>query len=218
MLNWDFEQNLLWEYDTIVSLDEVGRGAWAGPLVFGATILSKGFNPRLVDLQLDDSKKLSKIKREIIYDYAVGGLNNKNLRGLELRLFEKSPADISANGLASSISAILQQVVENCTHGKTFFLFDGGLKIPEGENGSVEVKGDGRFASIALSANYAKVYRDRLMATLEPEYPRFSFAKHMGYGTKMHITELKNFGPTKIHRLNYKPIQKIISANTTFRV
>ena len=171
----------------ICGIDEAGRGPIAGPLVMAGVILKgeiKGLN---------DSKKLSEKKREILFEEII--------QKSEYKIVEVDNHTIDEKGLSWSINFCLNQIVNSLKSDK--YIFDGnskfGVDILE-----TMIKGDSKVAEISAASILAKVTRDRFMVKIADKYPNYSFKKHKGYITKQHIEEIKKFGYSNIHRTSYK--------------
>jgi ribonuclease HII len=188
-------------YPLIIGSDEAGRGPLAGPVVAAAVIFRDGRMPE----GLDDSKKLSPAKREMLFDrivtsdaaYAVGIIDNEMIDRINI--------------LRASLRAMAQAVGKlNCRDA--FVLVDGNQTIPNLDLPQMAVVGgDALCPSIAAASIIAKVTRDRIMDHYDTLYPHFSFSKHKGYPTPEHLAELHKYGPTPIHRLSFRPVQELVS-------
>ena len=183
-----------------VGLDEVGRGALAGPLTVAAVALPE--EPQVVGI--DDSKKLTPKKREELsakIDEVAFGIGIAHI----------DPADIDACGMSASLRVAFSRALESCRQdmqrrGKALsvdaVLVDGNpVHIHEKE--TCIVKGDGKVACIAAASIVAKVTRDALMKELDVLYPAYGFAKNKGYGTSNHVAAIKKNGPTIEHRRSF---------------
>ncbi len=188
-------------YHAICGVDEVGRGPLAGPVVAAAVIMP-------VDLHIDgltDSKKLSPLRREKIFEEivrlelpcAVGMLDNECIDKMNI--------------LKASLMA-MRKAVMDLKQAPDFVLVDGNYPIPKIDIAQFSVVGgDLRCQSIAAASVIAKVTRDKIMDKYQALYPSFSFSKHKGYPTPDHLSELKEFGPTDIHRKSFKPVAEIVN-------
>jgi len=188
-------------YKSIVGLDEAGRGPLAGPVVAAAVILPDGF-----DLDgLDDSKKLTPTRRDIMFDrivssdaiYAVGIIDNDMIDRINI--------------LRASLHA-MAQATGKLNRPPDFVLVDGNQTVPNIDYPQLAVVGgDALCPSISAASILAKVTRDRIMDHYAKLYPQFSFVKHKGYPTAEHLKELRLYGPTPIHRKTFRPVQEAIS-------
>jgi len=181
----------------IVGVDEAGRGPLVGSVVAGAVILPNDF-----DLpELTDSKKLSEKKRDTLYalitqqcQWAVG---------------ESSPQEIDEINILQATMLAMKRAVENLNIQYNQVLVDGN-RCPELENCQSIIKGDLTEPVISAASIIAKVTRDRQMIALDRRYPEYGFAKHKGYGTKVHLDALKVYGAIEQqHRFSFAPIKRL---------
>lgn len=176
----------------LCGIDEVGRGPLAGPVVAGAVILPRDCQI----LYLNDSKKLSEKKREALFleikekavAYAVGVIGAEKVD--EINILQ---ATYEAMKLAVSKLGTQPQV-----------LLNDAVTIPGLPMEQVPIiKGDAKSVSIAAASVLAKVTRDHMMEEYDTLFPQYGFAKHKGYGTAVHISALKEYGPCPIHRRSF---------------
>lgn len=191
-----FERRLFAEgFRLVAGVDEVGRGALAGPLVAGAVILPEGFDCH----GLKDSKELTPGEREE-WDVRI------RAAAVSLALSKAYPGRIDRRGLHVTNLALLKQAVRALPVRPDFVLTDGfslrGLGLPRL---SVK-KGDATCACVAAASIVAKVFRDRMMDRYHRRYPRYGFDHHRGYGTPTHRAAIARFGPSPIHRRSFKGI------------
>lgn len=179
-------------YKIVCGVDEAGRGPLAGPVFAAAVVLPENFS---VD-ELDDSKKLSEKKREILYekikkqaqDYSIAFATEKEIDKVNI---------LNATFLA------MKRAVSGLRLKVDMALIDGN-KVPDlNIDTQAIVKGDSLSASIAAASILAKVERDRLMKKLSIKYPEYGFDKHKGYGTKIHFECIKKYGVCEIHRKSF---------------
>ena len=197
--------NSLREFDetyegTVLGVDEAGRGPLAGAVVAGAVIIPEYFSE--LD-EINDSKKLTEKKREKLFEIIM----EKCIVGIGIS-DEKEIDEV--NILNATFSAMRKAISQ--VSGKAKFdvvLVDGNHKI-KGYNGKQEevIKGDAKSLSIAAASIVAKVTRDRMMLEVAKEFPEYNFAKHKGYGTKLHREILLEKGPCKYHRKSF--LKKIL--------
>ncbi len=176
----------------ICGVDEVGRGPFAGPVMAGAVILPKDCEI----LYLNDSKKLSKKKREALYEE----IKEKAISWAVARV-ENDVID-EINILQATLKA-MRKAISQLDPKPDIILVDA-VNIPDidiPQEGIV--KGDAKSVSIAAASILAKVTRDRVMEEYAKEYPGYGFEKNMGYGTAEHREALKEHGPTPIHRMSF---------------
>ena len=179
-------------YSYICGIDEVGRGPLAGPVVAGAVILPKD-NPILY---LNDSKKLSEKKREMLYDEIM---EHAVATGIGI----VGPARIDEINILQATYEAMRMAIANLGV-KPDLLLNDAVTIPEVDIRQVPIiKGDAKSVSIAAASIIAKVTRDRLMVEYDKVLPGYDFASNKGYGTKAHIEGLKKLGPTPIHRATF---------------
>jgi len=179
----------------IAGLDEVGRGPLAGPVVAAAVILPHD----LVFPGLTDSKKLSPKKRERFFEEITRSAIAFDIARVE-------PGEIDwINILRASLRA-MRIAVEGLAVRPEHLLIDGPYRIEHDLPQSPLIRGDSRSLSIAAASVLAKVARDRMMVAYEEQYPAFRFSVHKGYGTARHLAELRQHGPTPIHRMTFRGV------------
>ncbi len=180
------------DYPCICGIDEVGRGPLAGPVVAGAVILPKDD----MILYLNDSKKLSEKKREMLYDEIMN-------RAVATGIGMASPARIDEINILQATYEAMRMAIDNLKVRPDILLNDA-VTIPQVDILQVPIiKGDAKSISIAAASIIAKVTRDRLMVEYDKVLPGYDFASNKGYGTKAHIAGLKELGPTPIHRRSF---------------
>lgn len=186
--------------DLIAGVDEVGRGPLAGPVVAAAVIL----DPGNAISGLNDSKKLTEKRRELLYDeilekslaYAIGRAEVEEID--------------SINILQASLLA-MRRAVAQLNPAPVFALIDGN-KCPELNCPSQAiVKGDSRVMAISAASILAKVTRDQEMVDMDTRYPGYGLASHKGYPSKQHLEALARLGVTDIHRRSYGPVKKLLT-------
>ena len=180
-------------YNLIAGIDEVGRGPLAGPVVCVAIIMDLD---NLV-LGVDDSKKLSEKKREMLYDQILANCKSASVA------FE-SPESIDKLNILNATKKCMADAINGLSVPPQIVLIDA---VDLGDRVSIETKpiihGDAVSYSIACASIIAKVTRDRLMQDEAKNYPYYNFEKNKGYGTADHINAIKNYGITKIHRRSF---------------
>ncbi len=180
------------DYRYICGIDEAGRGPLAGPVVAGAVILPKE-NPILY---LNDSKKLSEKKRELLYDEIME-------HALAVGIGIVGPGQIDKMNILQATYEAMRRAIKNLKV-KPDILLNDAVRIPEVDIPQVSIiKGDAKSVSIAAASIAAKVTRDRMMKEYDRMYPGYDFANNKGYGTKAHIAGLKELGATSIHRVTF---------------
>ena len=192
-----------------VGIDEAGRGPWAGPVVAGAVVfLDKNADDFLLK-NLNDSKKLTAKKRELLFEKIMQA---KNEGKLLVGIGEASAEEIDELNILQATFLAMNRAVTAIGEVPDFALVDGN-QPPKGLvcKSMTIIKGDARSYSIAAASIVAKVYRDRKMCELAKKYPFYGFEKNAGYGTKAHVEGLNKYGIIEgIHRKSYKPIQEIL--------
>lgn len=184
------------QYTHICGIDEVGRGPLAGPVVACAVVLPKD----VTILYLNDSKKLSEKKRELLYDEIME-------KAVAVGIGAVGPARIDEINILQATYEAMRMAIEDLT-GKLGkepdLLLNDAVTIPEVDIPQVPIiKGDAKSISIAAASIVAKVTRDHLMIEYDQVMPGYDFAKNKGYGTKAHIAGLKELGATPIHRKTF---------------
>jgi len=184
------EEYSMCEY--ICGIDEVGRGPLAGPVVAAAVVLAKDQEI----LYLNDSKKLSEKKREVLYTEIME-------KAVAVGIGYASPARIDEINILQATYEAMRDAIEKLSVRPDVLLNDAvtipGVDIPQ----VPIIKGDAKSKSIAAASIIAKVTRDRLMVEYDAVMPGYDFASNKGYGTKAHIAGLKELGPTPIHRRSF---------------
>ena len=179
-------------YGAVCGIDEVGRGPLAGPVVAGAVILP----PDCEILYLNDSKKLSEKKRELLYDEIME-------KAVATGIGVISPARIDEINILQATYEAMRMAISNLKVQPSVLLNDA-VTIPLVEIPQIPIiKGDAKSVSIAAASIIAKVTRDHMMVEYEEIYPGYSFASNKGYGSAQHIAALKELGPTPIHRQSF---------------
>jgi len=183
----------------IAGVDEAGRGPWAGPVVVAAVVLS----PKHNIAGLDDSKKLTAIKRDKLFDVIIAEAQSYAWQFVQVPQIDK--LNILGATLLGMRLAVLKLPIQ-----PEHVLVDGrdvpNLPMPA----EAIVGGDGKVAEISAASILAKVIRDRYMQRLGDKYPEYGFASHKGYGTKQHQQALAKHGVLIHHRKTFAPIKKII--------
>ena len=195
---WTYEQES-WAQGckTVCGVDEAGAGPLMGPVYAAAVIL-----PRECLIEgLNDSKKLTEKKREALYDVITA-------TALAWSVASVSAAEIDATDILSARMKAMQLAIDALAIPADYALIDGNRD--HGRSSAITtphetvVGGDGRSASIAAASVLAKVSRDRYVCrVLDPLYPQYQFAKHKGYGTKLHYAMLDRYGPCPEHRMSF---------------
>lgn len=188
----------------IVGIDEVGRGAWAGPLVVGAVLLGD------VDIQgLTDSKKLTPKKRQLL-----AGQIKTHAKAIGLGWV--SAETIDRIGLSEALKMAARLAVKDIQHPYDQIIIDGTIKLIEGDKVSTLKQADLLIPSVSAASIVAKVARDYYMSHIaHEEHAVYGFDKHVGYGTALHSAALVEHGPSSLHRLSFAPVQKALGKEIT---
>ena len=194
-MNWfEYEHCALEQgYNIVCGVDEAGRGPLAGPVFAAAVILPEDFEIE----GLNDSKKLSEKKRDLLFDEIIEHALAYSIKSIDHKTIDE------INILEATMLA-MKTAVENLSI-KPERVFIDGNRVPKNMETPAEfvIKGDATSASIAAASILAKVSRDRFMLEMDKKYPEYCFAKHKGYGTKLHYEKIREFGPSEIHRLTF---------------
>ena len=195
---WEFEREH-WKngIQTVCGVDEAGAGPLAGPVYAAAVIL-----PRELEIPgLNDSKKLTEKKREALFDVIIEQAEAYAIARVEA-------SEIDEIDILNARMLAMQRAIDALAVQPDMALIDGNR-----DHGSIHavttphmtiIKGDGKSASIAAASILAKVARDRYVSgELHEQYPEYQFAKHKGYGTKLHYEMLDQFGPCPAHRITF---------------
>ena len=194
-------------YELIAGIDEVGRGALAGPVVASAVILPHPANLPWLGL-VRDSKELSSKKRESLFD-----LINKEAVAIGIGIVSHQVID--SMNIFKATKLAMMQAVEKLPKQPGFLLIDrlSLSQCPIPQRGIT--RGDKSCLSIACASIVAKVTRDRMMEELDGLCPGYGFARHKGYGTREHISCLQKLGPSPVHRLYFAPVRDVIASQSS---
>ena len=189
-------------YRCIAGVDEVGRGALAGPVVAAAVILPLNKDLPFIG-QVRDSKKLTPLKREYLF-------HNLHEFAIALAVGISGRDFIDTYGIIAATRQAMKSAIEQLSPPADYVLVDY-LNIPEVNLPQKGIThGDDLSYSIACASIIAKVSRDRLMIKLNEEYSGYGLANHKGYGTKEHMECLWRLGPCPIHRKTFSPVREMI--------
>ena len=179
-------------YAYICGIDEVGRGPLAGPVVAGAVILPKDCDI----LYINDSKKLSAVKRDELYDEIME-------KAVSVGLGFVGPERIDEINILQATYEAMREAVSKLDPQPDLLLNDA-VTIPGLSQKQVPIiKGDAKSISIGAASIIAKVTRDRMMEEYDRLFPEYGFASNKGYGSAEHIAAIKEYGPTPIHRKTF---------------
>lgn len=196
----------MWEYEytyaasgLLCGVDEAGRGPLAGPVVAGAVILP--MDCRI--LYLNDSKKLSAKKRELLFEEI-------REKAVSFGVGVVGPGRIDEINILQATYEAMREAVAKLDPAPDLLLNDA-VTIPGVAIDQIPIiKGDQKSVSIAAASILAKVTRDRMMAEYDILYPQYGFAKHKGYGTVLHSKAILEYGPCPIHRTAF--IRKLMAS------
>lgn len=203
----DRERELRFQgYGLIAGIDEVGRGAIAGPVVAAAVIL-----PLEVDLPwlslVRDSKQLSPRKRENLFE-----LMQRSSITMGIGMVPHTGVD--ETGIVKATQMAMGRAVEHLACPPDFLLIDA-LALPETPLPQWSlIRGDQLSLSIACASIVAKVSRDRYMVELDSSYPGYGLARHKGYPTRGHLLNLQQLGLSPIHRQSFAPVRRLIEGGS----
>jgi ribonuclease HII len=178
----------------VAGCDEAGRGPLAGPVVAAAVILDPDNVPR----GLDDSKRLTPERREVLYERICARA--------QVAVAMAPPARIDRDNILRASLWALARAVESLPVRPRLVFVDGRDRIGAGCDCEAVIGGDGLVASIAAASIVAKVTRDRLMVCLGAAHPGYGFERHMGYSVPEHFAALGRLGPTAHHRRSFAPV------------
>ncbi|WP_028516682.1 ribonuclease HII [Ruminococcus flavefaciens] len=189
---FDYDIELRKEYPIICGVDEAGRGPLAGDVYAAAVIL----NDSVLINYLNDSKKISEKRRELLYDEVIEKAD-------AYCVATASVEEIDELNILQATMLAMKRAVSGLGVRPDLALIDGN-RLPELECQSrFVIHGDAVSASIAAASIIAKVSRDRYMRDLDTKYPQYCFSQHKGYGTKLHYEKLEEFGISDVHRKTF---------------
>ena len=175
----------------IAGIDEAGRGPLCGSVVAAAVIMPKD----LLIEGVNDSKKVSEKKRDILYDIIME-------KALAVGVGIADEIEIDDINIKQASRLAMKRAVENLKISPQYLLVDAeNIDMNIAQKGII--KGDAKSHSIAAASIIAKVTRDRMCIEWDRKYPMYNIKKHKGYGTKLHVEALKEFGPSPIHRKSF---------------
>ena len=186
-------------YSTIAGVDEVGRGPIAGPVYAAAVIL----NPNHIPVGLNDSKKLSARKRNLI--------SEEIMKHADVSIASASEREIEEINILRASHLAMMRAIEGLKSNPNHILIDGNL-IPRDLTipATAIIKGDARSVSIAAASIVAKISRDLIMCDLGQQFPGYGWDKNAGYPTLQHLNALQDLGVTPHHRRTFKPVYNIL--------
>jgi ribonuclease HII len=190
MLTFETE---LWNQgiEYIGGIDEAGRGPLCGSVVAACVVMPKGL---LID-GVNDSKKISEKKREKLYDIIFEKAIAVGVGIVDQEVIDKI-------NIKQAARLAMKMAADNCKVRPQYLLIDAETIETDIPQRGI-IKGDELSHSIAAASIIAKVTRDRMCIDWDKQYPQYGIAKHKGYGTKMHISAIKEFGPCPLHRRSF---------------
>jgi ribonuclease HII len=186
-------------YRYVAGIDEAGRGPLAGPVMAAAVILPSG----LSIIGVDDSKKLTPVKREKLFDIIMA-------QALSVGIGIITPAEIDRINILQATRRAMLAAVGQLSPQPDYLLIDGISTIDSAVPQKTIKKGDSLSLSIAAASIIAKVTRDRLMIKMDAKYPGYGFAGHKGYGSAAHMEAIRVLGPSPIHRLSFGGVKEYV--------
>ena len=199
----------------IIGIDEVGRGALAGPVVVAAVVVVRG-RGRVADDNLGklrDSKKLSAKQREAWFGIFK---SRSDIKFTVARVYPRRIEKLNISGAANLAAGracrnLMEHGMRSIEQGRRTDIFlDGGLYLRNRKtqelhhpNAKTVIKADEKIPAVAIASIIAKVYRDRFMRRLSKKCPGYGFELHKGYGTRAHYAALRRHGPSLFHRLTF---------------
>ncbi|RZF26828.1 ribonuclease HII [Paraburkholderia sp. UYCP14C] len=184
--------------DIVCGVDEAGRGPLAGPVVAAAVI----FDPAKPMIRgLDDSKVLTALKREALYDKIVE-------RALAYCIASATVEEIDSLNILHATMLAMKRAVEGLSVVPTLVKVDGNRCPTLSVRSEAVIGGDALVKSISAASILAKVTRDRMLVELHQAYPMYGFDAHAGYGTPQHLAALREHGPCEHHRRSFAPVRE----------
>jgi ribonuclease HII len=189
---FDFDSDIRRDYPVLCGVDEAGRGPLAGDVYAAAVVFGEG-----VEIEyLNDSKKISEKRRELLYDVIIEKAD-------AYCVATASVDEIDSMNILQATMLAMKRAVDGLGIVPDIALVDGN-KLPDLScEARFVIKGDAASASISAASVLAKVSRDRYMKRIAEEYPQYAFEKHKGYGTKLHYEMLEKYGVSDIHRKTF---------------
>ena len=195
---FDYDKELRKKNPVICGIDEAGRGPLAGDVYAAAVIL----NDDVLINYLNDSKKISEKRRELLYDEIINKADAYCIATASVK-------EIDEMNILQATMLAMRRAYEGLKTKVDLALIDGN-RLPGLEcKSEYVIKGDATSASISAASVLAKVARDRYMKGLAEKYPQYEFDKHKGYGTKLHYEKLEEFGISEVHRKTF--LKKLIN-------
>ena len=182
----------------IAGVDEAGRGPLAGPVVAAAVILPTDY---IID-GIKDSKKCTPRKRRALYEHICARAE------VGVGIVDHTVIDEINIYQASRLA--MKYAVLDLLEPPQYILIDGPLTLELSIAQQGIIRGDSTCSSIAAASIVAKVTRDELMMKLHQQFPHYAFDKHKGYPTREHVARLEQYGVSSVHRISYRPVQRVL--------
>ncbi|MFN8439641.1 MAG: ribonuclease HII [Caldilineaceae bacterium] len=197
-------EEALWQRGSlyVAGIDEVGRGALAGPVVAAAVIVPAFSQLEGVWCQVRDSKQLSALRRQVLE-------KEIQQQALAWAIGKVEAEIIDQVGIAEATRRAMLEAIARLAVQPDHLLIDWVNLSQAGIAQHSMPKADARIASVAAASILAKVYRDRLMCEADLCYPDYGFAKHKGYGSAAHLAAIEQHGPSPIHRRSFAPLLQL---------
>lgn len=196
MLDRPLEHDYWDQNQSVLGMDEAGRGPIAGPLMVAGVIFPKGYQNALID----DSKKLSEKKREELFKTIIQDALYYQILVVDEKTIDRK----------NIYRATQEAMMEIANKTQCDFVLSDAMPLPDIDKPyQAIVKGDQKSLSIAAASILAKVTRDHWMKKLDEMYPQYGLAKHKGYPTKAHIEALNKYGLQDFYRRSYGPVKKL---------
>lgn len=205
--------NLLAQFDArypapVLGADEVGTGAWAGPIYVAGAVLpgDREVVRALEQAGLTDSKKLSRASRERLLSFMEEYCTWYTVRSA-------TAAEVDRLGVSACLDKLYERVLFDALRGPCprSILIDGNPRALPWSPSFIP-KGDGLSLAIAAASVVAKVHRDREMVAVAEAHPGYGFEENVGYGVPVHAEALERLGPCTIHRTSFRPVRRVIDA------
>jgi ribonuclease HII len=197
---YKYEEKLkLQGYSNIVGVDEVGRGPIAGPVFAAAVVL----DPNHIPMGLNDSKKLSAKKRNLIL--------SEIMKHADVSVGSASEREIEERNILQASHLAMVRAIDGLKSVPGYILIDGNL-VPSSLDipATALIRGDASSVSIAAASIVAKVKRDLVMCDLGQHFPGYGWEKNAGYPTQQHLSALQDLGITPHHRRTFRPVRNIL--------
>lgn len=205
MMDFNLEKEIFSRgYGLLGAIDEAGRGPLAGPVVAACVLVDKSFQLDEKEFnKINDSKKVAAKMREELFD-----IINDNF---EVGIGVCDHATVDRINILEASFLAMKKAIGALKKKPEFIILDGKFLIP---NFSIRqqaiIKGDSQVFSIATASIIAKVTRDRIMKEMHEKFPQYGFDRHKGYGTKLHMENLRTYGPCLIHRKSFAPVKRCL--------